>query len=112
VAFAPSADARAAIFSSSIGQPISRKDILIPCRERLPIMSPDRRARAVKVSRQRPTSGDFQNDWGLRMKARYMHDLGSLTLLDAVQRHKGEATQVEHSFRNLTATQQQVLAFL
>ena len=51
--------------------------------------------------------------WGLRMKSRFMHDLASLTLEDAIERHKGEAQHVTHSFRNLTETQkQQLFAFL
>jgi CxxC motif-containing protein (DUF1111 family) len=51
--------------------------------------------------------------WGLRTKARYMHDLLSLTLEDAVARHKGEARHVTRAFNALTASQrQQVLAFL
>ena len=51
--------------------------------------------------------------WGLRMKARYMHDLASLTLEDAIRRHRGEALHVEHGFRNLTSTQkQQLITFL
>jgi CxxC motif-containing protein (DUF1111 family) len=35
--------------------------------------------------------------WGLRTKSRYMHDLASLTLQDAIARHKGEARGVVHS---------------
>src|SRR5579863_3265157 len=51
--------------------------------------------------------------WGLRMKARFMHDLKSLTLEAAIQRHAGEALNVEHGFRALTAMQkQQVITFL
>ena len=51
--------------------------------------------------------------WGLRTKSRYMHDLASLTLQDAIARHKGEARGVLHKFNALTATQrQQVIAFL
>jgi len=51
--------------------------------------------------------------WGLRMKARYLHDLKSLTLEQAINRHKGEATDVEQNFRNLTEVQkQQVITFL
>jgi CxxC motif-containing protein (DUF1111 family) len=51
--------------------------------------------------------------WGLRMKARFMHDLGSLTLQEAIQRHQGEAKQVEHRFQGLTNTErQQVITFL
>jgi CxxC motif-containing protein (DUF1111 family) len=40
--------------------------------------------------------------WGLRTKSRFMHDLGSLTLTDAIHRHKGEASVVIRRFRNLT----------
>ena len=51
--------------------------------------------------------------WGLRTKSRFMHDLTSLTLQQAIARHKGEARGVTHSFNSLTATQQQQLvAFL
>jgi len=51
--------------------------------------------------------------WGLRMKARFMHDLASLTLEAAIQRHGGEAKHVEHRFRNLTnAERQQLITFL
>jgi CxxC motif-containing protein (DUF1111 family) len=51
--------------------------------------------------------------WGLRTKSRYMHDLTSLTLENAINRHKGEARQVTHAFKALTATeQQQVITFL
>jgi CxxC motif-containing protein (DUF1111 family) len=51
--------------------------------------------------------------WGLRMRPRFMHDLKSLSLGDAIGRHRGEAEQVEHQFDKLTPTQkQQVLAFL
>jgi CxxC motif-containing protein (DUF1111 family) len=51
--------------------------------------------------------------WGLRTKSRYMHDLTSLTLENAIARHKGEAGQVSHQFDALTSAQkQQVIAFL
>jgi CxxC motif-containing protein (DUF1111 family) len=51
--------------------------------------------------------------WGLRTKSRYMHDLTSLTLENAIGRHKGEARDVAHQFQALTSTQkQQVIAFL
>jgi CxxC motif-containing protein (DUF1111 family) len=51
--------------------------------------------------------------WGLRVKSRFMHDLASLTLTDAIARHKGEARQVTHKFHALTAAQQkQILTFL
>jgi CxxC motif-containing protein (DUF1111 family) len=51
--------------------------------------------------------------WGLRMKARFMHDLASFTLDSAIRRHGGEAKHVEHRFRNLTEVErQQLITFL
>jgi CxxC motif-containing protein (DUF1111 family) len=47
--------------------------------------------------------------WGLRTKARFMHDLASLTLAGAIRRHKGEAAVVERRFRNLTDADKQLL---
>ena len=47
--------------------------------------------------------------WGLRTKSRLMHDLASLTLEDAIRRHRGEARHVTTRFRALTAAQQQQL---
>jgi CxxC motif-containing protein (DUF1111 family) len=38
-----------------------------------------------------------------------MHDLKSLTLQDAIARHKGEAREVTRQFNALTTTQQQQL---
>jgi CxxC motif-containing protein (DUF1111 family) len=52
--------------------------------------------------------------WGLRTKTRFMHDLKSESLADAINRHRGEARQVIDNFHeDLTpAQQQQVLVFL
>jgi CxxC motif-containing protein (DUF1111 family) len=51
--------------------------------------------------------------WGLRMKARFMHDLGSLTLENAILRHRGEALQIARSFGSLTASEkEQLISFL
>jgi CxxC motif-containing protein (DUF1111 family) len=51
--------------------------------------------------------------WGLRTKSRYMHDLASLMLEDAIARHRGEARHVTHAFHSLTSSQrQQVITFL
>ena len=52
--------------------------------------------------------------WGLRTKTRFMHDLKSESVTDAINRHRGEARQVIENFREeLTpAQQQQVLVFL
>ena len=51
--------------------------------------------------------------WGLRMRPRYMHDLKSLTLENAIDRHEGEAEHVTRHFRELSAAEkQQLFAFL
>ncbi len=51
--------------------------------------------------------------WGLRMRPRYMHDLHSLTLEDAILRHHGEAEHVTHEFKELSPAQkQQLFTFL
>ena len=51
--------------------------------------------------------------WGLHIKSRFMHDLGSLTLGDAIQRHGGEAQGVITRFNGLGhEEQEQLLTFL
>jgi len=51
--------------------------------------------------------------WGLRTRPRFMHDHASLTLEDAIERHKGEAEDVAERFFNLTEAQkQQLFTFL
>jgi CxxC motif-containing protein (DUF1111 family) len=51
--------------------------------------------------------------WGLHIKSRFMHDLESLTLADAIMRHKGEAAGVVAQFGLLSPTeQQQLITFL
>jgi CxxC motif-containing protein (DUF1111 family) len=51
--------------------------------------------------------------WGLRMRPRLMHDLKSLTLENAIERHKGEAEDVIERFFDLTEAQrQQLFTFL
>src|SRR6202011_3386879 len=51
--------------------------------------------------------------WGLRMRPRFMHDLKSLTLQDAIERHEGEGERVIRQFRELPhADQQQIISFL
>lgn len=47
--------------------------------------------------------------WGLRMRPRYMHDLQSLTLQDAIERHEGEAEHVTREFRELSRAEKQDL---
>ena len=51
--------------------------------------------------------------WGVRLQPRLMHDGASLTLRDAILRHRGEATQVTQKFERLTkADQQAIIEFL
>jgi CxxC motif-containing protein (DUF1111 family) len=51
--------------------------------------------------------------WGLRMRTRFMHDFESLTLEDAIRRHRGEARHVAERFRDLTPREkQQLITFL
>jgi len=40
--------------------------------------------------------------WGVRMRTRLMHDGGSTTFTDAIQRHRGEARQVVRKFNDLS----------
>ena len=51
--------------------------------------------------------------WGLRTKARFMHDLQSLSLEDAIGRHKGEAGIAEQRFDQLAPQERaSLIAFL
>lgn len=51
--------------------------------------------------------------WGLRTRTRFMHDFESLTLEDAIRRHRGEARHVAERFRDLTPSEkQQLITFL
>jgi CxxC motif-containing protein (DUF1111 family) len=51
--------------------------------------------------------------WGLYVKSRFMHDLVSLTLEDAIERHGGEAQGVIAQYNALTAAQKaQLVTFL
>jgi CxxC motif-containing protein (DUF1111 family) len=47
--------------------------------------------------------------WGLRMHPRHMHDLKSLTLENAIERHGGEAEEVRDHFRELSPEEKQAL---
>ena len=47
--------------------------------------------------------------WGLRMHPRHMHDLKSLTLENAIERHGGEAEHVRKRFRELSREDKQEL---
>jgi len=47
--------------------------------------------------------------WGLRTKARFMHDLKSLSLENAIERHKGEAREAERHFDELSPEERAAL---
>jgi len=47
--------------------------------------------------------------WGLRMRPRHMHDLASLTLENAILRHRGEAVRPAAHFRELAPEEKQAL---
>ena len=50
---------------------------------------------------------------GVRMRGRLMHDLASLTLEDAIQRHRGEASGAARGFQALRPdAQRQLITFL
>jgi CxxC motif-containing protein (DUF1111 family) len=47
--------------------------------------------------------------WGVRLRPRLMHDGTSLTLLEAITRHRGEATHVTQQFQKLKRSDQEAL---
>jgi CxxC motif-containing protein (DUF1111 family) len=47
--------------------------------------------------------------WGLRTKPRFMHDLRSLSLEDAIARHEGEARAPAKRFKELNPEERQAL---
>lgn len=47
--------------------------------------------------------------WGVRLRPRLMHDGSSLTLLDAIERHRGEASHVIHQFEKLKRPEQDAI---
>jgi CxxC motif-containing protein (DUF1111 family) len=51
--------------------------------------------------------------WGVRFRSRLMHDGESLTLRDAITRHRGEASHVKEKFERLNkADQDAIIEFL
>jgi CxxC motif-containing protein (DUF1111 family) len=51
--------------------------------------------------------------WGVRLRPRLMHDGESLTLRDAITRHRGEASHVSERFQDLKKEEQEaILEFL
>jgi CxxC motif-containing protein (DUF1111 family) len=47
--------------------------------------------------------------WGVRTKARFMHDLGSLSLESAIARHEGEAREPARRFKELSHEDREAL---
>jgi CxxC motif-containing protein (DUF1111 family) len=47
--------------------------------------------------------------WGVRLHSRLMHDGASVTLLDAILRHRGEAEHVTEKFEKLKPTEKETL---
>lgn len=47
--------------------------------------------------------------WGVRMRPRLMHDGASLTLRDAILRHRGEATPARDRFEKLKRGEQEAI---
>jgi len=47
--------------------------------------------------------------WGVRLRPRLMHDGASLTLRDAIQRHRGEAMHVSQKFEKLKREDQEAI---
>jgi len=47
--------------------------------------------------------------WGVRTKARFMHDLGSLSLESAIARHEGEARETARRFKELSHEDREAL---
>ena len=47
--------------------------------------------------------------WGVRLRPRLMHDGASLTFLDAITRHRGEASHVTQQFEKLKKTDQEAI---
>jgi len=51
--------------------------------------------------------------WGVRLRPRLMHDGASPTFLDAILRHRGEASKATHGFEHLSRNDQEaVIEFL
>ena len=51
--------------------------------------------------------------WGVRMRPRLMHDGASLTFVDAIARHRGEASHVTQKFEKLKRSEQEeIIEFL
>lgn len=74
--------------------------------------------RAMQVLWRNFSRPDFDNTankmrtaplWGVRLRPRLMHDAASLTLHDAIVRHRGEASAVTDRFQALRPSEQQAL---
>jgi CxxC motif-containing protein (DUF1111 family) len=47
--------------------------------------------------------------WGVRMRTRLMHDGASVTLNDAIRRHRGEASEVTERYERLSSSEREAL---
>jgi CxxC motif-containing protein (DUF1111 family) len=47
--------------------------------------------------------------WGVRLHSRLMHDAASVSFLDAIQRHHGEAEEVTRKFERLKSSEKEAL---
>ena len=65
-----------------------------------------------RLQRARPTSCG-PHRCGLRVRPRYLHDLKSLTLESAIDRHGGEVEEVRRGFHRLSESEkEELLRFL
>ena len=64
---------------------------------------------ALARTQQKWADAERMCDSAVRMKPRFMHDLKSLSLENAIERHKGEAAQVEDRFEELSPAEKQRL---
>jgi CxxC motif-containing protein (DUF1111 family) len=71
-----------------------------------------------KVSWKNLSADEFQKTrnkvrtpplWGVRLRTRLMHDGVSVTFLDAILRHRGEASHVKYSFQRLSRKDKEAL---
>jgi CxxC motif-containing protein (DUF1111 family) len=72
----------------------------------------------IWCTRARPASSQIAHQvpkirtaplWGVRLRPRLMHDGASLTLRDAIQRHRGEAMHASQKFEKLKREDQEAI---
>ena len=67
-----------------------------------------------KIPRSEPMPQDWKTPalWGVADSAPYFHDGGSATLMDAINRHSGQAKHSHTQFKELSNDQQKLVEFL